>query len=154
MDMLSRVLRGTATIIHAEKIKPFRESDVQSAIYKHLRFIYPDARREVRVPKKFKSYRPDIGVPALQAAIEYKFCKTKAEVSEAVEGIYADMRGYAGTKEWTHFFAVIYQADAFFTQEELASEFKLSQSDSNWTPILVHGTGVKRRAKSKSHKNK
>jgi hypothetical protein len=144
--MLGRILRATATIIQAEKIKPDREADVQSAIYKHLRFIYPDARREVRVPKKFKSYRPDIGVPTLQTAIEYKFCKTKEDVSAAVEGIYADMRGYAGTKEWQHFFAVIYQSDAFFTQEELVSEFKLSESDKNWTPILVHGTGPKRRA--------
>jgi hypothetical protein len=46
---------------------------------------------------------PDIGVSSLMAAAEVKFVTTKQEAKAALDGIYADMKGYSGRDEWRSF---------------------------------------------------
>ena len=53
------------------------------------------------------------------------------------------MRGYAGSKDWTQFYAVIYMTDHFFTQAQIMSEFEHTSADENWKPLLVFGKGAR-----------
>lgn len=55
------------------------------------------------------------------------------------------MRGYAGSEDWKHFFAVVYMTDAFFTQQQIMAEFKHTKADDNWKPILVIGKGARKK---------
>ena len=90
-----------------------------------------------------KTYKPDIGIKSLSTAIEYKFADSVEEVKKAVGGLYEDMRGYSGSKDWTTFYAVIYMTDAFFTQQQIMSEFERTSEDENWKPLLVIGKGAR-----------
>jgi hypothetical protein len=60
-----------------------------------MSFSFRDVTREIPVPKIFKTYKPDIGVPSLMVAAEYKFIDSHQEAKNALDEIYADMKGYS-----------------------------------------------------------
>lgn len=149
LNIFETILHGTPKIIKAFKLEPKNEKDVQKAMATALRFAFPDVIPEVSIGKNIKTYRPDFGVRSLNAAVEYKFIDSAKEAKTALDGTFADMKGYAGTFEWRHFYAVYYMTDAFFTQRDVEAAYKLVGAERNWTPIVVYGKGarIKRRAK-------
>ena len=60
------------------------------------------------LPKPLKTYKPDLESTDLGVAIEYKFAASEQDVKTAVDGIFSDMQGYAGSSQWRTFYAVIY----------------------------------------------
>jgi hypothetical protein len=100
-----------------------------------------------------KDFVPDGGVRDIKAAIEFKYAADKAEVSKALGGIYEDMAGYSGSADWTRFYTVLYQTDAFVSEEAFSKA--VSRGGSHvWTPILVTGSGdrkAKKKKQSKAH---
>jgi hypothetical protein len=113
--------------------------------YRTLIHVFPDTGREVPIAKVSKCYKPDIGVPSLKAAIEFKFADTDAELKKSIGGIYEDVAGYGGSEDWRHFYAVFYMTDAFITQHQVEAEFKVSKVDRQWKPIVVQGRGSRKR---------
>jgi len=61
---------------------------------------FRDATRSIDLPQSIKTYKPDLGVRSLQAAIEYKYANTKEKVKTALDAIYSDMRSYSGHSQW------------------------------------------------------
>jgi hypothetical protein len=110
-------------------------------MYDLLIHVYPETVREVPIAKQSKVYKPDIGIPPLRAAIEYKFAASEQEVKTALGGIYQDVFGYSGSKDWIVFFAVIYMTEPFLTQAQVEAEFRISKVDRSWKPLLVVGKG-------------
>lgn len=147
---LERILLNTPKIIFDRGLVPENEKAVRKAVYDVLVHVFPSTLREIPVPQVTKTYKPDIGVQSLKVAIEYKFSGSEEEVKKAVGGLYEDMRGYAGSEDWTKFYAVIYMSEPFFTIDQIMSEFKHTRADDNWVPILVHGAGKRRKEKAKS----
>ncbi len=78
------------------------------------------------------------------AAAEYKFIDSMAEAKTALDGIYADMRGYSGHHAWRSFYAVLYMTGNFYTQADVDHEFRLVKADLNWTPLVVVGPGARK----------
>jgi len=63
------------------------------------------------------------------------------------------MKGYGGTFEWRHFYAVYYMTDAFLTQREVDAAYKLVGAERNWTPLAIYGKGArKKKAKAAAKK--
>ncbi|CAD0305531.1 hypothetical protein LYZ86_15450 [Xanthomonas hortorum pv. cynarae] len=143
MATLEGILINTPKIIFDRGIEPKNEAEVRKSVFDLLIHVFPDTVREASIIQNTKTYKPDIGVKSLSTAIEYKFAESQAEVKKAVGGLYEDMRGYAGSKDWTRFYAVIYMTDAFFTQRQIMSEFKHTSADDNWKPLLVIGKGAR-----------
>ncbi|HGM6050730.1 TPA: hypothetical protein ACKP5I_000810 [Stenotrophomonas maltophilia] len=143
MATLEGILINTPKIIFDRGIEPKNEAEVRKSVFDLLIHVFPDTVREASIVQNTKTYKPDIGVKSLSTAIEYKFAESQAEVKKAVGGLYEDMRGYAGSKDWTRFYAVIYMTDAFFTQQQIMSEFKHTSADDNWKPLLVIGKGAR-----------
>lgn len=73
--------------------------------------------------------------------MEVKYALDEAELRQELDGIYADINGYAGDDRWTRFFALFYTATPVAAPERMLEEFKLSRVDVSWTPIIVHGAG-------------
>ena len=146
---LERILLGTPKLIRDRGITPRNESMVRNAMYELLLHPYPDTVRDVRLPKVSKTYKPDIGIPSLKAAIEYKFVDNDRDAKTAIGGVYEDVKGYAGSADWKHFFAVFYLTAAFVTPAQVDAEFKLSGVDHSWKPLLVTGGGRRRRGREK-----
>ncbi len=146
--LLEQILRGTPKMLSDRQIEPTNEAEVRNEVYKILIHVFPDTVREIPISKISKTYKPDIGVKSLKSAIEYKFIDSESEAKLAIGGIFEDINGYEGSKDWTTFYAVIYMTDNFLTQDQVEAEFKLSNVPHHWKPIVVFGKG-KRKSKNK-----
>ncbi|TAX58908.1 hypothetical protein ELI02_02080 [Rhizobium leguminosarum] len=141
LGMVRRILNNTPYIVEDFKADPHKENDIKLTLVKYLQNIFPSTRAEVKIGHVFKKYSCDIGIDALKALIEVKYAMTETELKAELDGIYADMKGYAGDDRWVHFFALIYTTKPIAAPERLLAEYKLSRVDMSWTPIIVHGTG-------------
>ncbi len=146
--MLKRILTNTPKIIYDRKIKPKNEAQVRKAVFDILVHVFPDTVREMSISQVTKTYKPDMGIPSIKTAIEYKFADNENEVKKSVGALYEDMHGYAGSEDWKRFYSVIYMTDAYFTQEQIMEEFSRTKSYKNWEPILVHGKGLREKVPS------
>jgi REase_DpnII-MboI len=141
IGLLEQVLRGTPKLIHDRGLHPSRELEISDAVYSMLIHMFPDTVREVPIAQVSKAYKPDIGVRSLKAAIEYKFADSERKSRLVLGQIYEDIHGYAGSADWTNFFAVIYMTGAFLTQAQVDAERQLTDVPHSWKPILVTGMG-------------
>lgn len=144
LHIFETILNNTSKIIERAKLMPSSEADVRAAVRGILQLAFRDVVREIPLPKSIKVYRPDIGVPSLMAAAEYKFIDSQEKAKAALEGVYADMRGYAGHHAWRSFYAVLYMTENFYNQADVDHEFRLVRADLNWTPLVVIGPGAKK----------
>jgi hypothetical protein len=145
LQQLERILLGTPKVIRDRDIEPYNESSVRKAMYELLLHPYPDTVRDVPIAKVSKSYKPDIGIRSLKAAVEYKFVDSEKEAKTAIGGVYEDVKGYAGSADWQHFYAVFYMTAAYLTPAQVEAEFRLSEVDRSWKPLLVSGGGGRTR---------
>jgi len=139
--LLKRILQNTAKIISDRQLDPSDENQIRDEVFNVLIHPFPDAVRDIGIAKTFQLFRPDIGIKCLGTGIEYKFADNPDEVKRAVRGIYEDISGYNGSNDWTNFFSVIYLTDAFITEAQLQAEFRLSEVQDKWVPLLVVGRG-------------
>lgn len=144
LRVFETILQNTPKIIERDGLVPSSEAKVREAVLGILQLAFRDVVREVPIPKSIKTYRPDIGVPSLMAAAEYKFIDSREEAKVALEGIYADMRGYAGHHAWRSFYAVLYMTENFYNQADVDHEFRLVKADLNWTPLVMVGPGSRK----------
>ncbi|WP_155893873.1 hypothetical protein [Cystobacter fuscus] len=147
LDKLHELLRATAALVRKRNVEPTREADIQKVMNDYLGSYFSDYTSGFSIVGAIKNFEPDGGVPTLSAAIEFKFASTEQEVRTALAGIYEDVAGYGGSKDWTRFYSVIYMTEAFVREEQLRYDL-LRGKASSWTPILVTGAG-QRRAKKK-----
>lgn len=147
-SQLERILINTPKIVKDRGIEPGNETVVKKCVYDVLIHTFPDTVKEISIAKETKTYKPDLGVKSLKCAVEYKFADSEQEVKTAIGGIYEDMNGYKGSNDWTFFYAVIYMTDAFFTTEQILSEFSIDSTTQNWKPILVFGKGQRKKNKN------
>lgn len=145
VGLLERILRQTPYILADRGIVPTSEKEIRQPVFDLLKTVFPDCRREIPVSHLFKTYKADVGVSSLQALAEFKYALTEQELKGELDGVYADMNGYAGDTQWTRFFAVFYTATPVAAPERIIEEFKLSRADISWTPIIVHGTGTRQK---------
>jgi hypothetical protein len=145
LGVFENILQNAAVIIKARKLEPKNEKEIRNSLREVLGFAFPDVVKEIPIEKSLKVYRPDIGVTSLMAAAEVKFATTRQEANAALDGIYADMKGYGGRDEWRSFYAVIYMTEAFYTQRDVEREFRLVKAELSWTPFVVWGPGARKK---------
>ena len=140
-NRLERLLSGTAKFINDRNLDPRDEGEVCRNMYSVFTLVFPDTVPQVPIPKVTRCYKPDFGIASLRTAIEYKFCDSLAETRSAVAGIFEDMAGYEGYRDWEYFYAVFYMTKQFLTAEQIAAEFALAKTSKKWKPIVVIGRG-------------
>jgi hypothetical protein len=142
LAVLRTMLHNTGIIIQDESLKPDREKIVRDAIFQKLGYDFNDVVREPAIVHPLKSYKPDLGVKSLMALVEYKYVRTKSALNPIIDELLADMKGHSGHADWRNFFAVIYMAGAFATQEAIDEKFVSVGADATWKIILVTGPGA------------
>lgn len=150
IELLERILKNTPKILHDQGLKPAKEPPVYKAVGSVLSLVFPDFTFKVNLAKPLKTYKPDFGLTELGIAVEYKFASNEQEVKTALDGIFSDMQGYAGSREWTTFYAVIYMTGPFYTAEQIESHTKLAEGRQNWKILPVYGIGTKKPKATKS----
>lgn len=154
LSRLEAMLDDTAALVR-RRGRPGKEHDVQKIMHDYLGVFFPDFRLNPSIGGTLKNFKPDCGIASVSAAIEFKIVYTKEEVAKAFSGIAEDSAGYKGSKDWTRFYAVVYQAQPFALKSQFRSDMKRIGA-TQWKTILVNGPTKKRatRKKDKTPKKK
>ena len=144
INLLQSILRQTPHILNDRGIEPRKEGDIQIELYNFLRVVFPDTQREVPLGQIFKHYKADLGIASLKTLVEIKYADNEAEFKKQVDEIYIDVKGYSGKLQWDTFIALFYTTAAFASEQRLIKQFEYAEVGSNWIPILVHGSGIRK----------
>jgi hypothetical protein len=155
LGRLEAMLRGTSALVHRRGPAPAKEAELQATMHDYLSACFSgDFIRIPIIGGVLKNFKPDCGIRSVGAAIEFKFVRDKKDVSIASSGIFEDTAGYKGSKDWTRFYSVIYQAEPFMMESELEGDLKRIGAVA-WKPIVVNGQvkgSIKGQAKRTSNK--
>ena len=100
-----------------------------------------------KINRVLKNFKPDCGILSVEAAVEFKMVHTMDEVAKAISGVFEDIAGYSGSKEWTRFYSVFYQAQPFILEAHIRQDLKRAGA-TDWTPILVNGPATLRKKRA------
>jgi hypothetical protein len=145
LSRLEAMLDDTAALVH-RRGQPANENDLQEIMHDYLSACFPDFRLNPTIGGSLKTFKPDSGIASVNAAIEFKIVHTEQEVAKAFSGIAEDTAGYKGSKDWTRFYAVIYQAQPFASKAQFHSDMKRIGATA-WKTILVNGPTKKKQKK-------
>jgi len=127
---------------------PQNEQDVHIRIEGILKCVFPDLKHKPTLTKPIKNFEPDTGIPSIETLIEYKFLSRPGDVKTIADGVLADTRGYT-SKDWSHFFYVIYETNRFRPEKEWIQLLRQSGVPENTTIVVLSGEPPKRRKKKK-----
>jgi hypothetical protein len=136
---LEAMLEDTPGLVHRRGEPPADEADLQAIMHDYLSAAFPDFRKSPQIGGSIKNFVPDCGIASVEAAIEFKIAHTKEKAVTAFTGVVEDTWGYKGSKDWTRFYAVMYQAKPFILKSHLESDLKRIGA-ATWKAILVNGS--------------
>lgn len=137
---LSSLLRNTGFILKNLN-KPIKnESDIYKQVKWILGLYYPSCRLRNKASfiQEFKTYNPDILIPELNTAIEYKYLDTMNDnIDEFLDQIKIDATNYVNDYRYDTFYAVIYIEDiSIATPESIEIAWRSKHFPNNWNLIL------------------
>ena len=132
------MLRDTPGLVRRRKNPPANETELQKIMHDYLSACFLDFRLNPPIGGTLKNFKPDCGIASVGAAIEFKIVHTEEQRTVAFSGVAEDTAGYKGSRDWTRFYAVIYQAEPFILEGHLRSDLKRIGA-ATWTPIVVNG---------------
>jgi hypothetical protein len=135
---LEEILHNTSVLIYRRQNPPAGEDDLKKIMHDYLHACFhSDFRRKPAIGGILKDFKPDCGIASVGAAIEFKFIRTKENAGVAVTGIVEDANRYKGSKDWTRFYAVLYQAEPFVSENDFQNELRRIEATA-WTAIVVN----------------
>lgn len=137
---LEVILKKTPVLVRNRGVTPMSEPDIQDVMHDYLGAFFTEFRKSVQIPGIIKDFKPDCGIRNLKAAIEFKYAAAAGEVSRAIGGVFEDISGYSGSLDWTRFYTVIYQTEAFDSEDRVRSELT-GAGALTWKAFLVTGAG-------------
>lgn len=140
VQYLETVLKNTATIIHKSGKTPKSEADVYSTVRHVLEAIFPSAKSpKANFIKTAQAYKPDILLPELSAAVEYKYATDEVKLKTVITQISDDVKGYSGDDDYNLFYAVFYLTNDFWGETKFKAVWKEKEFPHNWRWYYVVG---------------
>ncbi|MGS6172382.1 PD-(D/E)XK nuclease domain-containing protein [Enterobacter hormaechei] len=137
---LENILSGTEFYLNALGITPAKESDVYQPIKQLVNVVFPSSTNASSIfLKPNKQYKPDILVPELKAAIEYKYANSKERLNKNIEEVVSDTQGYTNDANYSFFYAVFYVTQDFIGENRFMETWKQHNFPKNWIPIYIVG---------------
>jgi len=137
---LKNILSNTASIILNSTVTPQSESDVYNTVKKVIFATFPTSKNAgSNFLKIAKEYKPDILIPELNVAIEYKYAVTETKLKATIEQIAADVVGYTGDEEYKLFFCVFYVTKDFWGLKRFEKIWKEQNFPANWQAFYIIG---------------
>ncbi len=123
------------------------EADIYKAVKWVMELYFPKVRSRNKASfiRGFKSYHPDILVPELKTAIEYKYIRSKKEndIDEYLDQIKIDSVNYEGDSRYENFIAVVYfKNSSIATPQRIMESWKEKKFPKNWKLILTFNSGT------------
>lgn len=150
---LEAILRKTPVLLKRRGITPKGkngEKEVRDVMHDYLNAFFTDYIPSPKIYGDIKNFVADCGVRKLRVAIEFKYADSREKFMTCLGGIFEDGGGYNGSLDWTRFYTLIYQTEAFESEGRVRSELTRAGL-LRWTAILVTGAGepAKRRSGKK-----
>jgi hypothetical protein len=143
VQYLENILKNTASILHSVKKKPKSEAEVYNTVRIVLESIFPSSKNAgSNFLKTAKEFKPDILIPELGAAIEYKFAKDEHKLKATIEQIAADTKGYTGDLEFNIFYAVFYVTEDFWGMPKFNQVWEDNEFPKNWRAFYIVGNSL------------
>jgi len=140
VSILENILRATPHILEQQKVTPDNETTISRTVKLFVKVAFESAQfPQFSFLKTAQEYIPDILVPGLKAAIEYKYAKTEKALSKTVEQILIDVEGYDNHPDYILFYAVFYVKTGVCTEARFFQIWEEKHFPKNWKPIFVHG---------------
>ncbi|MBG3019371.1 hypothetical protein GHV24_05570 [Proteus mirabilis] len=140
LKYLKKILKNTHLITARMETPPKTETEVYNAVKDILSIIFTNSiTPRSNFLKSFKEYKPDILIPELFAAVEYKYASTEEKLKSTIEQIAADVKGYTGDNDYNIFYAVFYVTTDFWGLEKFRNVWSENKFPQNWIPIYVVG---------------
>lgn len=136
---LENILENTAVIIHDLKLEPTTETQVSNAVKPIIKAIFPDVNFPTQsFQKSAKCYIPDILIPTLNCAVEYKYATTEKKLIDTIDEILIDVKGYDKHPNYKIFYAVFYVKTGICTKNRFEVIWREKEFPENWKGIFVH----------------
>jgi hypothetical protein len=146
-EKLIAILKNTDHILKNCNAEIHNEADIYKQVKWVLGLYYPQcrSRKKAAFIQQFKTYNPDILIPELKTAIEYKYINSQSDnIDEFVDQIKIDATNYVGDPNYEYFIAVIYIEDvSVATYESVEASWKAKRFPKNWELIVINGSPTK-----------
>lgn len=140
IQYLEVILGNTASIIHKTGKKPTSEAEVYKEVRHILESVFPSAKTpKSNFFKAAQEYKPDILIPELSAAIEYKHANNEAKLKAVIAQISDDVKGYTGDNDYNLFYAVFYVTNDFWGGAKFKEVWREKDFPKNWRPYYIVG---------------
>src|SRR5690606_13691075 len=118
-----------------------REEHIYIPIKWIIGLYFPKVRRKNQASfiQKFQHYKPDILIPELKTAIEYKYIKSEKEndIEKYIDEIRTDSINYVGDERYDNFIACVYlKSNAITTPQEIEACWETKNFPINWKLII------------------
>lgn len=139
-EVLEHILNNTAVVLNELNIKPNKKTDVYKAMRLFCKIAFPDcANVNYIFQKTAKCYQPDILIPSLKCAIEYKYAVSESELNDTIDQILTDVEGYSNNPSYRIFYAVFYATKPFCSKERFDIVWKEKHFPNNWKGVYIQG---------------
>lgn len=138
-NVLRNILSNTSQIVSFRKTEISNETDIYNAVFPIVRFSYPSTKHSGSAfICSFKKYHPDILIPELKTAVEYKFIRRgqEANISTALDQIHVDAKAYRGDPNYSNFIAVICLEAKEVPEQTILLAWEEFKFPKNWSLII------------------
>lgn len=140
IQYLEVILGNTATIVHRTGKTPSSETEVYKLVRNVLEAVFPSAiSPRSNFLKTAQEYKPDILLPELSAAVEYKYAEDESKLKAVIAQISDDAKGYTGDSDYNLFYAVFYVKNDFWGAAKFKRAWNEKKFPHNWRALYVVG---------------
>lgn len=139
-NKLLSILSHTNAMLLKTNTTITNETSIYDVMKWFIEIVYPRTLRlkKARFSDKFTHYEPDILVPEISCAVEYKYVRTGQNISTYLNQLKNDAENYKGDVNYRFFYAVVYFQDKTDLNQEA---FKVGVAEKgfpdNWMIIAV-----------------
>jgi len=143
-SQLISVLGNTGHILNYLKATISNEADIYKIMQWFLSQYYPSTKltQKAGFIQRFKTYRPDILIPELKTAIEYKYLdKPQDNVDTFLDQVSVDAKNFIGDPSYDNFVAVLYfEHVVTATPESILVAWNEKNFPRNWKLVITGAT--------------
>jgi hypothetical protein len=138
--IIEHILHSTPILLETAKVVPSGELQINNVMVNIFKSVFPKAAiPTVALIDTAKHYKPDILIPDLKCAIEFKISKTEKELDKCMNQIFEDVHGYSLQNQFKEFYAVFYIENSIFSKSRFRAIWKQKKFPKNWHPIFISG---------------
>ena len=146
---LTSILEQTDYIVKNCNIEIQREADIYKQVKWVLGLYFPTCRLRGKASfiQQFKTYEPDILIPELKTALEYKYIsKPSDNIDDFIDQVRIDASNYVGDYRFENFIAVLYLEDSSLaTPQHIVESWNAKRFPANWKLVVVIGSPTQKK---------